>query len=65
MGRVLRERDNSLASAREMVDEINARDLYRKRDGSPVEPNQIHARVKNYEWMFEKVGSRIRLREPE
>lgn len=60
---VLRERDNGPLSARELADEINKRQLYRKRDGSAVEINQIHARVNNYSSIFEKVGNGIRLRE--
>jgi len=47
---------------RELADEVNARGLYRKRDGSPIEPNEIHARAKNYASIFEKKGPRIRLR---
>jgi hypothetical protein len=42
---------------------VNQRQLYRKRDGSPVESNQIHARTKNYTALFEKDGPRIRLRQ--
>jgi multidrug resistance efflux pump len=59
---VLRERDNDWMTARELSDEVNARRLYRKRDGSAVEANQVHARTKNYTDLFEKDGSRIRLR---
>ena len=47
---------------RELADEVNERSMYRKRDGSPVEANQVHARTKNYTALFEKDGSRIRLR---
>jgi hypothetical protein len=60
---VLRTRGNEPATARELADEIHRRDLYRKRDGSPVEINQIHARVNNYGSMFEKVENKIRLKE--
>jgi len=59
---VLLDRDNAPTSARELADEINARELYRKRDGSPVEVNQIHARINNYGTMFKKVGTKIHLR---
>jgi hypothetical protein len=59
---VLHERENAPLTARELADEISKRDLYRKRDGSPVEINQVHARVNNYGSMFEKVGNRIRLK---
>jgi multidrug resistance efflux pump len=60
---VLREHGNAWMRARELADEVNSRGLYRKRDGSPVEVNQVHARVKNYAQVFEKDGSRIKLRD--
>ena len=50
-------------SARELADEVNSRGLYAKRDGRPVEVNQVHARVKNYPQLFEKDGSQIGLRD--
>jgi hypothetical protein len=59
---VLREHDNRWMTVRELADEINRRALYEKRDRSPVEPNQIHARAKNYSALFEKEGPRVRLR---
>jgi hypothetical protein len=62
LAQVLREHNNAWTTARELADEVNARALYRKRDGSQVEANQVHARTKNYADMFEKDGSRIRLR---
>jgi hypothetical protein len=37
-------------------------DNVRKRDGSPVEVNQVPARTGNYPDLFEKEGSRIRLK---
>jgi hypothetical protein len=49
-------------TVRELADEVNRRALYEKRDRSPVEPNQIHARAKNYSALFEKEGPRVRLR---
>jgi hypothetical protein len=54
MRRVLLERENAPMSARALADEVNQRDLYKKRDGSPVEINQIHARVNNYPQIFKK-----------
>ena len=59
---VLQENDNRWMTVRELSDEINRRGLYRKKDGSTVEPNQVHARTKNYDGVFEKDGSRVRLR---
>ena len=63
LAHVLRERGNEWTSARELADEVNTHGLYVKRDGRPVEVNQVHARVKNYPQLFEKNGSQIRLRE--
>lgn len=59
---VLRENANRWMTVRELSDEVNRRGLYTKRDGSPVEPNQVHARTKNYGAVFDKDGSRVRLR---
>jgi hypothetical protein len=47
----------------DLAEEVNARNLYRPRDGSPVGRNQGHARTKNYSALFEKDGPRVRLRE--
>jgi HB1, ASXL, restriction endonuclease HTH domain len=61
---VLEEAGNRWMTVRELAEAVNRRGLYRKRDGSSVEANQIHARTRNYEAMFEKDGPRIRLRAP-
>lgn len=63
LAQMLRERGNAWTTARDLADEVNLRRLYVKRDGRPVEVNQVHARVKNYPHLFEKLNSRIRLRE--
>lgn len=63
LAHVLRESDNEGMTARDLTDAVNARGLYRKRDGSPVEVNQVQARINNYDAMFEKVGASIQLRE--
>jgi hypothetical protein len=60
---VLRDGGNEWMTTRELADEVNRRDLYRKRDGSPVESNQIHARAKNYDHLFDKDRQNVRLRE--
>jgi hypothetical protein len=60
---VLRDRSNVPMSARELADDINRSGLYRKRDGSPVDAGQIHARVHNYPRLFVREGGRILLRE--
>lgn len=58
---VLRENRNEWMTVRELADAINERNLYEKRDGSPVDPSQIHARANKYQAMFEKDGRRLRL----
>jgi chorismate mutase len=63
LAQILRENQNQWMTAAELRDEVNRRGLYRKRDGSAVEVNQISARTKNYDDLFEKSGGRIRLRE--
>jgi len=59
---ILREHGDAPMTARELAAAVNVRGLYRKRDGSPVEVNQIHARTNNYDELFEKEGPLIRLR---
>jgi hypothetical protein len=63
IARVLEDAGNEWMTARELVDAVNRRALYRKRDGSPVEVNQVHARTNNYTNLFEKDGPKIRLKE--
>lgn len=58
---VLEEEGNRWMTVRELAEAINSRDLYRKKDGSKVEANQIHARAKNYAHLFEKNGPNVRL----
>jgi hypothetical protein len=58
---VLQENGNEWMTVRELADAINERGLYEKRDGSPVDPSQIHARANKYQAMFEKDGRRLRL----
>jgi septal ring factor EnvC (AmiA/AmiB activator) len=62
IARVLEENGNRWMTVRELADEVNRKGLYQKRDGSPVEANQIHARTKNYGSLFEKNGPEVRLR---
>lgn len=61
--RVLDDHGNEWMTARELTEQVNRRGLYRKRDGSAVEVNQVHARTNNYGDLFEKDGPKIRLRE--
>jgi hypothetical protein len=60
---VLRQRQNEGMTARQLAEAVSKQELYRKRDGSPVEANQVQARVNNYDAVFEKQDSIIRLRE--
>lgn len=60
MDLVLSENSNRWMTVRELADEINTRSLYEKRDGSPVQPSQIHARANKYADRFEKDGARVR-----
>jgi hypothetical protein len=59
---ILSENGNEWMTVKDLAAEVNDRSLYQKRDGSPVEPNQIHARAKNYPALFEKDGPRVRLK---
>jgi hypothetical protein len=61
MALVLRENDNDWMTVRSLADAVNERGLYEKRDGSPVDPSQVHARANKYRGMFEKDGRRLRL----
>jgi hypothetical protein len=63
LARILRKNGNRVMSARELADEVNRTGLYHKRDGSPVEGGQIHARVHNYDRLFVRAGGGIQLRD--
>lgn len=57
---ILREK-NSQMKTQEIADEINRRQLYVKRDGSPVTAFQIHGRTRNYPHLFSRDGSLVGL----
>ncbi|MCA1680699.1 MAG: hypothetical protein LC777_18000 [Actinobacteria bacterium] len=61
---VLTEHPGHAMSVQDLAREINERGLYEKRDRSPVEPNQIHARAssKTYADRFEKKDGVVSLR---
>jgi hypothetical protein len=64
---LLSENGNNWMTVSALAKAVNERGLYVKRDGSPVQVNQIHARTHNYEDRFEKDPadrSRVRLRQP-
>ena len=54
---------SSALTVRRLADTISVGRLYEKRDGSLVDPSQIHARANKYHTMFEKDGRRLRLTE--
>src|SRR5436309_10048047 len=56
---ILRENNNPWMTVQQLADEVNRRGTYRKKDGSAVEPNQVHARTKNYDGLVEKEGPRV------
>jgi hypothetical protein len=61
---ILRERGGGWMTTRELADAVNERGRYHKRDGSPVDDFQVHGRTKNYPQLFDRDGSRVRLRIP-
>lgn len=63
IAQTLRDNGNAPMTARALAAAINERGLYRTRDGSPVEVNQVHARTSNYQELFDKDGPLIRLKE--
>jgi hypothetical protein len=63
LAEVLRTNGNDWMTVRELVAAVTEQGLYRKRDGGPVDVNQVHARTGNYSAVFEKNGGNIRLRE--
>lgn len=56
---ILRDAGNPGMTPRRITSEVNSRGRYRKRDGTPVEGNQIHARVHNCPQMFERRGKLV------
>lgn len=63
IAQVLHANGNRWMSANELAAAVNGASLYRKRDGSAAEVNQVHARTNNYKALFEKADGRIRLRD--
>ena len=58
---VIRESPVGMLRAGDIAFEINRRGLYRMRDGRPVEAQQIHARVGNYDHLFAREGTFIKM----
>ena len=58
---ILREHANPWMTTEELAAEVNLRGNYRKEDGSTVTAFQVHGRTGNYNQIFERDGSRVRL----
>jgi hypothetical protein len=61
MAEVLRDAPGQMLRAADVASEVDRRRLYRMRDGRPVEPQQIHARVGHYPHLFRREGTFIKL----
>jgi len=62
IARLLHEQGNVWMTTREIADAVNEAQRYRKtRTRGPITPFQIHGRTKNYDEVFERKGSRVRL----
>lgn len=48
-------------TTRQIADELNKNRWYQKKDGSTIEPFQIHGRTKNYTNIFDRDGSTVSL----
>lgn len=58
---VLRENGAPMTS-REIADSINARELYRRKDGHALLAGQVSARARNYHQLFHRTASHIAVR---
>lgn len=61
MAEVLREHGTPMTS-RELADAINARGLYRRREGRRLPAGQVSARARNYDLLFHWTGNTIAAR---
>lgn len=61
MAQVLEHSPGKRRRAADLAAEINRQGLYRMRDGRPVEPQQVHARVGHYSHLFAREDTFIRL----
>ncbi len=58
---ILRGQGNRWMTTSELAQAVNERAIYEQRDGSAVSDFQVHGRTKNYDQLFERDGSRVRL----
>jgi hypothetical protein len=59
---ILRKHGGGWMTTQGIADAVNRRGRYTKRDGSAVTPYQVHGRTKNYPHLFDRDGSRVRLK---
>lgn len=50
-------------TTQQLADAVNERGRYSKQDGSEMTAFQVHGRTRNYDRLFERDGSRVRLRQ--
>lgn len=62
IARILRDEENRWMTTEEIATAVNVARRFRKRDGTDVTAFQIHGRTRNYARLFERDGSRVRLR---
>jgi hypothetical protein len=61
LAEILRGQGNRWMTTTELAQAVNERGIYEKADGSAVTDFQVHGRTKNYDRLFERDGSRVRL----
>ncbi|MDP1623785.1 MAG: HTH domain-containing protein [Bacteroidales bacterium] len=60
--KLLQQTDRPMTTT-EIANELNKNQWYQKKDGSAIDPFQIHGRTKNYSKMFNRNGSTVSLKE--
>jgi hypothetical protein len=61
LAEILREHGNRWMTTTELANAVNERGIYEKRDGSAVTDFQVHGRTRNYDKLFERDSTRVRL----
>ncbi|MCH9019239.1 MAG: hypothetical protein IIA73_02595 [Proteobacteria bacterium] len=59
---ILKQQGKTWLTTAELAKLVNKRGRYRKKDGSKVTAFQIHGRTRNYPDLFDRDGSRVRLK---
>jgi hypothetical protein len=63
IARILRDAPDAWMTTDEIASAVNTAGRYRKRDGTDVTAFHVHGRTRNYPTLFERQGSRVRLRD--